>query len=130
SIALYIAIVVLTSPYKVSVPFQCTCNHIIDESVLVSDARFSEPGFEFILINFLEDVFESSVVFLEDGILRGKVERPFLAQRHVEAATCKSCDAVISIVHGHRNAIAFEVEHFESLRLAAILRSEGHGEFA
>src|SRR5690606_11255803 len=126
----YIAIVVLTSPYKVSVPLQCACNHIIDEAVLVCDARFGELGLEFILINFLEDVFESSVIFLEYGILRGKIKRPFLTQRHVEAAARESSDAVISIVHGHRNAIAFEVEHFESLRLAAIFRSEGHGEFA
>ena len=72
-IGLYIAIVVLTGPYKVTVPFQGAGHHVIDQAVLIYDTCSLELRLELILINVFEDIFETAIVFLEDGVLGAEV---------------------------------------------------------
>lgn len=45
-----------------------------------------------LLKDVLEDVFESAVVGLEDGVLGAHVEGPLLANGILEAAVCEACD--------------------------------------
>ena len=98
-VALHVAIVVLAGPDKIAIPLEGAGNHIIDQTVFVDDTGFLVSLFEFILIDILEDVFKSSVVFLEDGVLRRKVERPFFAERHIEAAPGKALYRLVGVIH-------------------------------
>src|SRR5262245_48370445 len=69
AVALYIAIIVLTGPYKVAVPFEGAGNHIIYEAVFIHDACLLKLLFEFSFIDIGENIFEPTVVFFEDSIL-------------------------------------------------------------
>lgn len=56
--------------------------------------RFAESfkNVHLLLEDVLEDVFEPSIVGLEDGILGAHVQRPLLANGILEAAVCKACN--------------------------------------
>jgi len=93
-IALYVSVVILGGPDEPAGRLDSLCDHIIDQTVLVIDSESLK--FRFVLskkvtpstwfkrlanrrglrvINFLEDVLESTIVFLEDGVLsRHKLE--------------------------------------------------------
>ena len=49
--------------------------------------------------SYLEDIFESAVVSLEDGVLGGHVERPLLLQGGHEGGVSKVCDGLVGVVH-------------------------------
>lgn len=54
-----------------------------------------------LLIDLLEDVFETTVILLQDGVLGAQVQRPGFRQSHLEGAVSKVPDGTISIVHSH-----------------------------
>lgn len=45
-----------------------------------------------LVVNLFKDVFESSVIFLEDRILRAHIQRPLLAECILEATVSKAND--------------------------------------
>lgn len=47
-----------------------------------------------LLIDILKDVFEASVIRLEDGVFGAHVQRPFLLDGVLEAAVSKSTDGL------------------------------------
>ncbi|MNE50718.1 hypothetical protein D3C80_1453100 [compost metagenome] len=78
-IRLNVTVVVFTSPYKVTVPFQCRSNHVIDQAMLISNTRSFKLSFEFILIDLFKNIFETTIVFFKDSIFSRQVQRPFFA---------------------------------------------------
>ncbi|MCY1544607.1 hypothetical protein D9M68_805020 [compost metagenome] len=78
-IRLNVTVVVFTSPYKITVPFQCRCNHVIDQAMLISNTCSFKLSFEFILIDLFKNIFETTIVFFKDSIFSRQVQRPFFA---------------------------------------------------
>lgn len=56
-----------------------------------------------LLIDFLEDVFEATIILLQDGVLGAKVQRPAFGQSHLEGAVGKVPDGLICVVHSQGN---------------------------
>lgn len=54
-----------------------------------------------LFVDLLEDVFEATVVLLQDGVLGAEVQRPAFGQTHLEGAVGKVPDGLICIVHPH-----------------------------
>lgn len=52
-----------------------------------------------LLIDLLEDVFEATVVLLQDGVLGAQVQRPSFGYCHLEGAVGKVPDGFIGVVH-------------------------------
>lgn len=73
-VGLDITIVVFAGPDVASLSLDNLGDHIVDKSVLVPEFL----GFEFLLVgsfvDILENIFESAVVSLEDGIFGGHVQ--------------------------------------------------------
>ena len=89
NVALYVSVIVLGGPNEPAGRLDSLCNHIIDQTVLIINpeglklglvlpkklclvlqpglARKSRRGLR--VIYFLEDILESTIVFLEDGVL-------------------------------------------------------------
>ena len=74
----------------------------------------------------MEDVFESSVVFLQDGIFCGEVQRVVPFQSVSEAALGKLVYALVGVVHRKSDAsLPLEFEHFGCFRFA-VFALENH----
>jgi len=69
NIGLYVTVVVLTRPNEASLALEHLSDEIINESVLVVDARCHELILVFVLVNFLENVHEETIVLLQDRVL-------------------------------------------------------------
>lgn len=56
-----------------------------------------------LLVDLLEDVFEATVILLEDGVFGAEVKRPPFGQTHLEGAVGKVPDGLVCVVHsqGH-----------------------------
>jgi len=128
-IRLNITIVVLTGPQKSTARFDSISNHIIDESMLIPESSSIELCFIVSIVNFLEDIFESTIVFLHNSVLGGQVAWVVSDQRIFEAFVGKSSNRFVSIVHSHKNTWAFKVVNLESLCLGTIFWSENNLEF-
>jgi hypothetical protein len=59
---------------------------------------FFELGFVLVVIKILENIFESSVVFLHDGVFGGEIERIVSVQSIMEALVSKLSDGGIKII--------------------------------
>ena len=64
------------------------------------------------MINLFKNIFETAIVFFQNGIFCRKIQRPFLLQCSVETASCKTINAFIGVVHSKCYAISFEVINF------------------
>lgn len=68
-------------------------------AVGAKSARVTGRCFSLLLVDLLEDVFEATVVLLQDGVLGAEVERPAFGQSHLEGAVGKVPDGLVCIVH-------------------------------
>ena len=127
-VRLHIAVVVLTGPNEAARPFEGRGNHIVDQPMLVGDARRLEAVGEFSLEHLLEDVLEPAVVLFQDGIFGRQVDRPAEVEAVIHARPGKTADRVIDVVHAHGAAGAVEPENLEFAGLPAIVRFELHGQ--
>ena len=66
----------------------------------------------------LERVLEGAVVDLEDGVLRGQVNRVVASKRVGEAGAREAFDRGVEIEHPHRDAAALGLDHLALDRLA------------
>ena len=73
-IRLHVAVVVLTRPNKSAIPLQCRSDHVVDQAVFIRDAGLFILRFEFLIVDFLENVFEAAVVLFQK-IVRVLVDR-------------------------------------------------------
>lgn len=92
---------------------------IVDQTVLVPDVLsfeiFSVGGF----VDFLEDVLEASIVFLEDGVLRAHVERHLLEERKLEGGVRKPGDRIFGVILCLGDTWSLKVEYLDLFRFAA-----------
>ena len=98
--------------------------------MLISYTRFCIFLFKFILINFLKNVFETSVVFFKNGIFRRQIQRPFFAKCHIHTTACKAINTFIGIVHAHCNTVSLKIKHFKNLCFSTIFWCKGHRQFS
>lgn len=70
-----ISVVVLASPNEAPVGFNGISDHVVDESVLVPHSVGLEVLLVVRIVNFLENVLESAIVLLHDGVLGAHVKR-------------------------------------------------------
>ena len=73
---------------------------------MIFDARFGEFIFELRVKHLLEQVFEPSVINLEDRVLGGQIDGPAKVQAIVERGACKVDDRGVEVVHAHRDTRA------------------------
>jgi hypothetical protein len=119
-IRLNITIVVFAGPNISSFALEYIGNHIVDKSVLIPDALLLEIGFVMFVVKVLEDVLETTIVLLQDGVLRGEVQRIIALQRKLEARVCEACDGVVLVEHDDTNSGAGEVVNWKSEAIFAL----------
>jgi len=112
-VGLDVSVVVLAGPDESSLGLEALGDHVVDESVLVPDALRVESGLVLGLVDFFEDVLESSVVSLHDRVLGRHVEWPLLLERHLEGGFGETGDRLVGVVHAHQDtSLIFEVKNF------------------
>lgn len=72
-VRLDITVVVLASPDEAAFPFDHVGDHSVDEPMAVLDAELFEFSFVLLVVHFLEDVLETTIVLLKDGVLSRKI---------------------------------------------------------
>jgi hypothetical protein len=77
---------------------------VVNESVLVPDSSSLVLGGVLLVENILENILESSIIFLQDGVLGAQIQGPFLLQSELEAGLGKTHDGFIGVVHSHGNS--------------------------
>ena len=129
SIGLYIAVVVFTRPDKTSIPLHDSSYHIVYQAVFIGNACFFEFGFEFILKNFLKDVFKTSVIGFHNRIFCRKIQWPSFIECPIHTRARKAIDRGINIIHRHGDSIFLEVIDFPCFGGASIIWCKGHRKF-
>ena len=89
-IALDISVVIFAGPYIPTIRLDDIGNHIVNEAVLIP--QFFGFKFLFILriVQTLENILEFAIVFLEDRVFGGKVQRVILGKSVLEAGVGES----------------------------------------
>ena len=95
--------------------------------MLISDACGFISIFKLLLIDIFKNILKPAIIFLQDGVFRTHVEWPSLLKGHVETASCKSHDTLISVVHAHRNTCSFELVNL-MFNYLTILTFKFHGQ--
>ena len=95
--------------------------------MLVRKTCFIEICFEFINEDFFEQIFELTVVGLQDGVLGAHVHGVITRQAITKRRASKVADAVVEVVHTHRDAAVFaKLCDFELHWLTAVFWRVGH----
>lgn len=92
-------------------------NHVVNKTVLVPKALGLKVLLVILFIDLLEDILESSIVFLEDGVLSAHVQGQFLEKSHLETGMSEANDRLVCIVLGLRNTRAGEVVYLNTFWL-------------
>lgn len=103
-------------------------DHVVDESVLIPDLLCVKLLGIGGLIDLLEDVLESTIVLLKDGVLGGHVQGKALGEGKLEGSVCKAGDGLVGVVLGLGDTTTVEVVDLNLLWLSS-LWGEDHGEF-
>ena len=74
----------------------------------------------------MEDVLEATVIGLENRVLRRKVDGELAGEPVVERRACKRVNAVVEVVHAHRDTGTGSLKNLELHRRAAVGRRELH----
>lgn len=81
------------------------------------------------IVDLLEDILESSVVLLQDGVLGGHVQWELLLDGKLEGSVSESGDGLISVVLSLGDTSVLEVVDLNLLWLST-LWGEDHGELS
>lgn len=129
-VGLHITVVVFAGPDVAAVGLHGKGYHVVNEAVLVPDLGALELGLVLLLVDLREDILETTIVLLQDGVLGRQIQGPTLLQRVLEARLSELTNRLIRVVHAHQHAsAALEVEHLEGL-LLTIFRSVHNLELA
>lgn len=103
-VGLDVSIIVFAGPNVASFSLDDLGNHIVNKSVFIPNFF----GFEFGLIDsfveVVENILESAVISLEDGILGGHVEGVVSSDSVLEAGMGESFDGAIVVEHEETNS--------------------------
>ena len=124
---MHVTVVVLASPDVAAFPLHGTGHHVVDQTVFVCQTSLIEISFELSVEHFLKQVFELSVISLQDGVFGAEVHRVVAAQAITHRGTSEVTNALVVVVHAHRYAtICAVVRNLKFHRLTAIFRSKRH----
>jgi hypothetical protein len=91
-VRLDVAVIILAGPDELARPFQGAGNQIVDQAMFVNDAGLAVLRLEFLIIDFLEQIFEAAVISLEDGVLGRQIDWLFAVQAIVQAGAGEIAD--------------------------------------
>ena len=111
-VGLHVAVVVLARPHVTAGPFERRRDHVVNQAMLIGEAKSLELRSELGVENFLEDVLEAPVIGLQNCILRGEINRVLAQQAVVQRSAREVTDRLVQVVHRHRNASSRELEDF------------------
>jgi hypothetical protein len=75
-----------------------------------------------LLVDFLEDVLEPSVVLFQDSVLGCHVKRVFSLESELETTVGKVINALVDIVHTHpHTTLTFKLKHLHALLFSFIV---------
>lgn len=95
-------------------------HHVVNETVLVPDLLGLKVLLVLGVVQLLEDVLESAIVLLEDGVLGAHVQRHALVKSKLEGGVGETSDGLVGVVLGLGNAATvLELVDLDLLRLAA-----------
>lgn len=97
-------------------------SRLTDQSVLVPDSELFKLRLVLGLEDFLEDILESTVILLQDGVLGRHVKRHLLGDGHLETRVRETGDRFIGVVHGHGDTLSLEVVDVHDDGLTATFR--------
>lgn len=83
-VTLNITVVVFACPDEATGRLDRLCDHVVNETVLVICADGFEIGLVCGVIDLLEDVLETTIVLLQDGVLGGHKQVHLLSESHLE----------------------------------------------
>ena len=101
-----VAVVVLARPDEAALGADNSCDNIVDEGVEVLNASLCELLLVLVLVDLGEDVLETVVVSLGDGILSREPQALLCAESVVEARSCEAGDRLVEVVNTLYNAVA------------------------
>ena len=128
SVRLHVTVVVLGGPDIAALPLESRRHHVINQAVLIGDARFLKSILELRLEDLLEDVLEATVIGLQDGVLGREIHRVSAIQTVVQRRPSEVADRGVEVVHRHGHSAAGGVEDLKTLGFAAVFRLETNGE--
>ena len=108
-IAHNIAVIVLACPDETAFAADDTGNGVINQRVEIGNSESLETLLVFCIVDFLEDILETVVVFFTDRILCGEPKVLLYGKRIFKAASCKRLDRGILVVHALQYAGALEI---------------------
>jgi len=74
-VRLHVSVVVLARPHEATLGLHGVCHHIVYQPVLVPHLLRLELLFVLLVVDLLEYILETTVVLLEDRVLRGQIQR-------------------------------------------------------
>ena len=110
-IAHHVAVIVLAGPDKAAFRANHPCNGIVDQRIEIGDPCFFKSFFVLRFIQLRENILETVVIGLADGILRGEPQILLYAQCVLEAAVGERGNGSIQVVQSLQYARALEFEN-------------------
>jgi hypothetical protein len=105
-------------------------HHVVNQTVLVPDLLGLKVLLVLGVVELLENVLESTIVLLEDGVLGAHVQGQTLVQGQLEGGVGETVDGLVRVVLSLGDAAAvLELENLNLLGLAA-LGGVHHGQLA
>jgi hypothetical protein len=99
NVGLDITVVVFAGPDEATLRFEGLGDHVIDETMFIPEAFGFVLLFVLFFVDFLENIFETAIVFFEDGVFGGHVEREATFEGKLERRMSKAFDGSIRVVH-------------------------------
>ena len=118
----HVSVIVFACPNESAFCFHHTCNCIINQCIEVSNTSLFKFFFEIFVEHFLENIFKSMVILFGNRILCRKPEILFCIQCKIKAASCKTFNRIVKIMHTLRNSCTCKIM-YQSSCLRSILRS-------
>jgi len=112
-VGFHVAVVVLARPHQPAIALEHLGDHVVDQAMVVADARGLELRLELGLVDLLEQVLEPAVVCLQDRVLGRQVQRVAPVERVPHGGAGEVADRIVEVVHAHGNAAAGEARHLQ-----------------
>lgn len=104
TVTLNISIIIFASPYKSSFRFNHISNHIVYKSMLIPDLFLLELFLILLIIYFLKNIFEFSIIFFKNCIFCCQIKWILSLKSKLKATMSKLFNAFISIIHCQSNS--------------------------
>jgi len=128
NITLDITVIILAGPNITTLTFDSISNHIINKSMLVPKTHLLEFSFVCRLINFLENVLESTIISLQDSVLGAHIKWVSSVKSILKARISKSNNGLIGVIHTQKHSWPFKFVNLNLGWLGSTIWSESHGE--